>query len=57
MREEGYYWVKYNGNWIIMELSKHPIGGLRWHKIGYHWTIKESDFEEIDEKRLTHESR
>lgn len=53
MREEGYYWVKSYGEWIVAEFSC----GV-WFMSGcdkdYYW-LKDKDFDEIDEKRLTHE--
>lgn len=51
MREEGYYWVKYNGKWMIAEFWR---SGL-WWLTGALPHYNEEDFEEIDEKRLTHE--
>ncbi len=51
MREEGYYWVKYRGNWIVAEC---PFGTYWWIP-GDDYQLNDSDFEEIDEKRLTHE--
>jgi hypothetical protein len=50
MREPGYYWVKNDGKWII----------ALWVNDGHYteWEIgdrieQDSDFEEIDERRIT----
>lgn len=54
MREEGYYWVKKGGEkWIVAEFSC----GV-WFMSGFdkdHYWLNDEDFEEIDEKRLTHD--
>lgn len=49
-REEGYYWVKFCGRWIVSEWD-----GNYWIIPGYISASDGTDFEEIDEKRLTHE--
>lgn len=51
MREEGYYWVKYQGEWIIAEwakLSKHC-----WFRTGYNDVLPLKLITEIDERRIT----
>lgn len=58
MREEGYYWVKSDGEWEIGYFSR-AVPGYPSHwslpsSINYN-DLVDSDFEEIDEKRLTHE--
>lgn len=50
MREEGYYWVKLNENWIIARWYNDA-----WYLAGFVGCRFDIDFEEIDEKRLTHE--
>lgn len=53
MREEGYYWVKYGGLWIVAQWQ---LSNRLWWVCGYEYSVSETDFEEIDEKRLTHDS-
>lgn len=64
MREEGYYWVKYEGLWTIGFWRPRKGEGAKDHKgeiiydwsiISYHddsWWLDDSDFEEINETRL-----
>jgi hypothetical protein len=44
MREPGYYWVKYEGEWRIYE----------YYGDGYGWYLSRTDdeFDEIDENRI-----
>lgn len=53
MREPGFYWVNQYGKWIVAEWQN-----TRWWICGCglddDW-YDDSDFESIDEKRLTHE--
>ncbi len=46
MREEGYYWVKLGGKWIIIEFIDKDwwVGGF---------SCFDSEFDEIDERRIT----
>ena len=58
MRELGYYWVKYQNEWevALYRLSRNK------DTVTYHWTLNafvddswwfnDSDFEEIDERRI-----
>lgn len=51
MREDGFYFVKYNANWTI----------ARWQNIGKFWEtgtydfLSDDDFDEIDERRIVRE--
>lgn len=47
MREPGYYWVKYTGEWIICEWLDPD-----WYFINAIGTSDDSAFEEIDERRI-----
>lgn len=49
MREQGYYWVKYKGKWIIAEWWPN----MGWSIAGFIHSREDYDFEEIDEKRIT----
>jgi hypothetical protein len=55
MREEGYYWVKYEGEWHVA----HYVGTREsWSFAAYiddSWWFRDEDFEEIDERRLIRE--
>lgn len=59
MREEGYYWVKWDGDWHIGYFRPNRSGNpSAWTLTAYvndSWWLYDSDFESIDEKRLTHE--
>lgn len=48
MREEGYYWVKYQGHWIVANFTF----ARYWCIAGDESQFYDSDFESIDEKRL-----
>lgn len=58
MRKQGYYWVKYNGEWEIGHYRCHNVS----EGISYFWTLPaivdeswwhgDSDFDEIDERRI-----
>lgn len=55
MRQEGYYWVKYEGAWHVAHF-RHTSNPLPWTLlINNSWFLHDSDFEEINENRLTHE--
>jgi hypothetical protein len=54
-RESGYYWVKYMGDWEIAEFSNFQTGfggPYGWFRTSYSDFIKDSDFDEIDERRI-----
>jgi hypothetical protein len=57
-REEGYYWCKYEGEWIIAWCNKtiSPYG-YEWDIAGLIPTREDADFDEIDENRITREER
>lgn len=55
MREEGYYWVKSDGEWIVALWFKYSASFSCWLIPGTDNEIDDDFFEEIDEKRLTHE--
>lgn len=47
-REKGYYWAKYDGEWVIAEY----VGDDEWCSMPYScpWVQEESDFDEIGGK-------
>lgn len=50
-RQPGYYWCKYNGEWTVAKWN-----GF-WFRTGV-WKIdQDSDFEEIDERRIERTDR
>jgi hypothetical protein len=55
MREEGYYWVKMGGDWQIARWSSPYTDGTEpeWSVIAWLIPFNDSDFEEIDERRIT----
>lgn len=48
MRKNGYYWVKYHGEWIIGEFF-----GFAWKHHGITRHYYDEDFDEIDETPIT----
>lgn len=51
-RESGYYWVKIKGEWIVAQWDK----SMDWWVItGNEHLFYDSDFEEIDERRIVRE--
>lgn len=51
IRNTGYYWCKYDGDWYIGEYEWVDIyKEYLWWVIGFHEPFKESDLECIDEK-------
>lgn len=63
MRAEGYYWVKYEGEWVVGLYGIDKT--LRDQPAVEHWTLpafiddswwhKDEDFDEIDERRIERE--
>lgn len=53
MREEGYYWVKYQNEWIIAEWAK--LSKYCWFRTGYNDVLPIRLISEIDERRITRE--
>lgn len=49
-REPGYYWVKYDGEWEIAMWFEWIPGKYEWNFFDRSKT--DSDFEEIDERRI-----
>lgn len=58
MRQEGYYWCRYGGEWIIAKFTTYDMGFdssySSWSFIGidykkHTWGCSDKDFEEIDE--------
>jgi hypothetical protein len=47
MRESGYYWVLYQGNWEVAEFTDN-----RWWVTGTCIPRENHDFEEIDENQI-----
>ena len=66
-RKEGYYWVKYEGQWHVAQYRhtkvELPFGDKdsgAWTLAAYvddSWWFYDSDFEEINEKRIEREER
>lgn len=64
MRAEGYYWVKYEGRWEIAHYRRDGKKDFEGKDM-YFWTLptiideswwhSDSDFEEIDERRIERE--
>ena len=58
MREPGFYWVKYHEKWLIAECTKWwptiSDGSYehRWFVPGFRKGRRDSDMDEIDERRL-----
>ena len=49
-REPGYYWCKYNGEWIIARWYEYMTNAFEWDV--FDKIMCDSDFEEIDERRI-----
>ena len=47
MREDGFYWVKYCGNWVVAEWWP---GFGNWSISGSEDSVLERELEEIDER-------
>lgn len=56
MRQEGYYWVKRHGQWIIAVWLKDGYYGSYWYLTGTETMFKDSDFEEINENRIVYDT-
>ena len=52
-REPGYYWCKYNGEWIIARWYEYMTNAFEWDV--FDKIMCDSDFEEIDERRIERE--
>lgn len=48
-RKEGYYWVKYLGEWTLGKFQK---GLYSWYLIGHEEYFKDGHFDEIDENQI-----
>lgn len=48
-RDDGFYWVKYCGNWIVAEWW---LGFGNWSIPGSEDSILEKELDEIDERRI-----
>lgn len=55
MRAEGYYWTKYQGNWIISEWRKLILYGHKWFIEDR--VFDDEDFDEIDERQIVREKQ
>ena len=60
MRQEGYYWVKYDGEWEIayfsVTYSMHYDGEWSLNPaIANETVLQDSDFEEINENRIVYD--
>ena len=53
-RENGYYWVKYDGKWVIAEYYA-PNFPLTWGMCNSEENFFDEEFEEISENRITHD--
>lgn len=55
-RTPGYYWVKYNGEWTVGQYTLDKVGKWGLPSSFYdNWWVEDSDFEEIDERRIERE--
>lgn len=56
MRQSGYYWVKYDGKWIVAEfeyfLYKNGDEYKIWQVAGLELSFYDNEFDEIDETRI-----
>lgn len=50
MRDPGYYFVKYRGNWMIGELREVFVGSLSWELTGDDDIYEDDDFDCIGER-------
>jgi hypothetical protein len=48
-RENGFYWVKYYGSWIVAQFINRIDG---WLLMGNNETLKDLHFQEINEKQI-----
>lgn len=55
MRDVGFYWVRYNGNWHIAKYHITPLGDMLWFMTGDRFAHAETDFTEIDERPIVRE--
>lgn len=62
LRESGFYWVKYNGEWEVMLWSQYYKGGAFWRcgdeidiEINSPEELLKKGIEEIDERRIERE--
>ena len=46
-KTEGFYWVKYNGNWIVAQCMIDTVGNNMWYISGSAETMGFYSFEEI----------
>lgn len=53
-REEGFYWVKHEGNWEIAKWYEYVGGRFEWDFFD-RTQIVDGDFDEIDERRIERE--
>lgn len=55
LRNPGYYWVRFQGQWVIAEYGKFNDNGslyLGWNLIGRDRLYKDDDFSDISEKTI-----
>lgn len=54
MREEGFYWVKWQGDWIIAfwDTNHDSDNKFQWVIAGLMSTLNDDEFDEIDENKL-----
>jgi hypothetical protein len=55
MREPGFYWVKYKGEWVVAQWFEHTEKVQSWYIINNDYELGDQHFEEIDERRITRE--
>ena len=50
MREPGFYWVRESDEWTVAQWS-----GKYWYVVGWDISCRDSDFAEIDPRRIVRE--
>jgi hypothetical protein len=55
-RKSGFYWIKYNGSWLVGEWNSFDedlgFGWGDWYIASYDRSLDDSRFEEIDERQI-----
>ena len=54
MREEGYYWIRWNGDWFVSYYTKPYYEGDYTWRVGID-EFTDGELDEIDERRIKRE--
>lgn len=54
MREEGYYWVKFAGQWTV---AHYYPAYAEWYVIGNTMVQRDHSFQEIDERKIVRDGK